>query len=127
MSEVHLDEQVLRQYPHELSGGMLSRALIALALVNHPKVLIADEPTGALDPITKHEVLGLLSRKVREHRMTLLFITHDISAALHMADEIILLREGRIEDEGKKLQYLKRYGQSNKPSGQERPVLAKEW
>lgn len=127
LREVHLDEQVLKQYPHELSGGMLSRALIALALVNHPKVLIADEPTGALDPITKREVLELLSRKVREHQMTLLFITHDISAALHMADEIILLREGRIADEREKFQYTERYGQSGKPSGQERTVWVEEW
>jgi len=108
LKEVQLDEQVLERFPHELSGGMLSRALIALALINKPKVLIADEPTGALDPIVKREVFDLLVSKVREHQMTLLLITHDIPAAMHIADEIIVLHEGQqLEGEQKQL-YLER-------------------
>lgn len=95
LEEVQLDAHVLSCYPHQLSGGMLSRALIALALVNKPRVLIADEPTGALDPLVKREVFDLLVAKVREHRMALLLITHDIPAARHISDEIIALREGR--------------------------------
>lgn len=96
LREVQLPEHLLERYPHELSGGMLSRALIALALVNEPKILIADEPTGALDPIVKREIFDLLAGKVREHRMTLLLITHDIPAARHIADEIWTLREGKL-------------------------------
>lgn len=117
LREVHLDEQVLNRYPHELSGGMLSRALIALALVNKPRVLIADEPTGALDPIVKREVLDLLVQKVREHQMTLLLITHDIPAALHMADEIMLLKEGRLVEEAEKQQYLHDHNQLHQQFG----------
>ncbi|QKS48936.1 ATP-binding cassette domain-containing protein (plasmid) [Paenibacillus cellulosilyticus] len=105
--EVQLGEHVLTQYPHQLSGGMLSRALIALALVNKPKVLIADEPTGALDPIVKREVFDLLVRKVKEHRMALLLITHDLPAALHISDEIIVLQEGRRLSNEQQEQYLR--------------------
>lgn len=94
LAEVQLGAHVMSLYPHQLSGGMLSRALIALALVNKPKVLIADEPTGALDPIVKREVFDLLVSKVKEHRMTLLLITHDIPAALHISDDIIVLQQG---------------------------------
>lgn len=94
LAEVQLGEHVLALYPHQLSGGMLSRALIALALVNKPKVLIADEPTGALDPIVKREVFDLLVSKVKEHQLTLLLITHDLPAALHISDQIIVLQDG---------------------------------
>lgn len=86
---------MLSLYPHQLSGGMLARALIALAFVNKPKVLIADEPTGALDPLVKREVFDLLVTKVRENRMALLLITHDIPAAEHISDLIIVLHGGR--------------------------------
>lgn len=95
LEEVQLGARVLSLYPHQLSGGMLSRALIALALVNKPKVLIADEPTGALDPIVKREVFDLLASKVKEHRMALLLITHDILAARHISDQIIVLHAGK--------------------------------
>ncbi|MNI19663.1 Glutathione import ATP-binding protein GsiA [compost metagenome] len=108
LAEVQLKADVLSLYPHQLSGGMLSRALIALALVNKPKVLIADEPTGALDPIVKREVLDLLVRKVKEYRMTLLLITHDIPAALHISDDIIVLQDGeQVEGEHKQLYLTK--------------------
>lgn len=95
LEEVQLGEHVLALYPHQLSGGMLARALIALAFVNKPKVLIADEPTGALDPIVKREVFDLLVSKVREHRMALLLITHDIPAARYISDHMIVLHAGR--------------------------------
>ncbi|AJS59049.1 ATP-binding cassette domain-containing protein [Paenibacillus sp. IHBB 10380] len=98
LQEVQLDERVLDCYPHELSGGMLSRALIALALINKPEVLIADEPTGALDPIVKREILELLVAKVREHGMTLLLITHDMLAAKHVANNIMVLQHGKVID-----------------------------
>ncbi|WP_126425282.1 ATP-binding cassette domain-containing protein [Brevibacillus marinus] len=96
LREVQLDEWVLDRYPHELSGGMLSRALIALALINRPRVLIADEPTSALDPILKREILELLAAKVRELGMTMLLITHDVRAARHVADRMLLLAGGQL-------------------------------
>lgn len=102
--EVQLGAHVMSLYPHQLSGGMLSRALIALALVNKPKVLIADEPTGALDPIVKREVFDLLVSKVKEYQMTLLLITHDIPAALHISDNIIVLQDG-VQIEGEQKQH----------------------
>ncbi|OXM85061.1 hypothetical protein CF651_17425 [Paenibacillus rigui] len=96
LREVQLEERVLDCYPHELSGGMLSRVVIALALINKPSVLIADEPTGALDPIVKQEIMELLVSKVRQHGMTLLLITHDIGAALYAAEEVMILKDGRL-------------------------------
>ncbi|NHN32526.1 ATP-binding cassette domain-containing protein [Paenibacillus agricola] len=102
--EVQLGAHVMSLYPHQLSGGMLSRALIALALVNKPKVLIADEPTGALDPIVKREVFDLLVSKVKEYHMTLLLITHDIPAALHISDNIIVLQDG-VQIQGEQKQH----------------------
>lgn len=114
LREVQLDETVLERFPHELSGGMLSRALIALALINRPSVLIADEPTGALDPIVKREVLDLLVNKVREHHMTLLLITHDIPSAIQLADQIMLLENGRLVDEAAKEKYLAHHAHLHK-------------
>lgn len=98
LQEVQLEERILDRYPHQLSGGMLSRALIALALINKPSVLIADEPTGALDPIVKREILELLVSKVREHGMTMLLITHDMPAARHVANNIMVLEKGQLID-----------------------------
>ncbi|WP_282938926.1 dipeptide/oligopeptide/nickel ABC transporter permease/ATP-binding protein [Paenibacillus sp. RC67] len=106
LREVQLDERMLDCYPHQLSGGMLSRVAIALALVNKPSVLIADEPTGALDPIVKREILELLAAKVREHSMTLFLITHDIRAALHVADDVMVLKEGRLLEHSPREQWL---------------------
>ncbi|WP_040952246.1 ATP-binding cassette domain-containing protein [Gorillibacterium massiliense] len=99
LEEVQLGAHVVNMYPHQLSGGMLSRAMIALALVNKPKVLIADEPTGALDPLVKREVFDLLVNKVKEHQMALLLITHDLPAARHISDQTIVLHAGKRLDE----------------------------
>ncbi|WP_010271743.1 ATP-binding cassette domain-containing protein [Paenibacillus senegalensis] len=98
LAEVRLNREVLHCFPHQLSGGMLSRALIALALINKPTVLIADEPTGALDPIVKREILELLVSKVRMQRMTLLLITHDLPAARHYADRVVTIDKGRLDE-----------------------------
>lgn len=96
MREVQLPERLLDSYPHELSGGMLGRALIALALINRPALLIADEPTSALDPLVKREIFRLLIDKVRAHGMTLLLITHDVPAALRAADDVMIIKEGQL-------------------------------
>ncbi|CAH8711284.1 dipeptide/oligopeptide/nickel ABC transporter permease/ATP-binding protein [Paenibacillus thiaminolyticus] len=96
MREVQLPERLLDSYPHELSGGMLGRALIALALINKPALLIADEPTSALDPLIKREIFRLLIEKVRAHGMTLLLITHDVPSALRAADDVMIIKEGQL-------------------------------
>ncbi|WP_018751642.1 ATP-binding cassette domain-containing protein [Paenibacillus sanguinis] len=98
LQEVQLGDEVLERYPHELSGGMLSRVAIALALLNQPSLLIADEPTAALDPIVGRETAELLLRKVREHQMILLLITHDWKLAAHAADRILWLEDGRLSE-----------------------------
>ena len=106
LREVQLSERLLDSYPHELSGGMLGRALLALALINKPSLLIADEPTGALDPIVKWEILNLLVTKVREHGMTLLLITHDLQAALRVADDMMIIKDGQLLEHAPAEQWL---------------------
>jgi peptide/nickel transport system ATP-binding protein len=89
-------ERRVDDYPHEFSGGMRQRAMIAMALVNDPKVLIADEPTTALDVTTQAEILRLLDRLKRELRMAVILITHDLGVVAENADEIAVMYAGRI-------------------------------
>jgi peptide/nickel transport system ATP-binding protein len=83
-------------YPHELSGGQRQRAMIAMALANDPKLLIADEPTTALDVTVQAQILALLSRLQRERGMALVLVTHDLGVVAEMADEIAVMYAGRI-------------------------------
>jgi oligopeptide/dipeptide ABC transporter ATP-binding protein len=87
-------------YPHQLSGGMQQRVMIALALMGRPTLLIADEPTTALDVTTQAEILALLARVQREHHMACIFITHDIAVAAQIADRIAVMYSGRVVEEG---------------------------
>ncbi len=96
---VGLDFRHARAYPHELSGGQKQRALIAMALSNDPDLLVLDEPTSSLDPITKREITGLL-KKVCKGR-TVLLITHDLSLAYSLADEAAVLYAGKIIEYGR--------------------------
>lgn len=93
-------ERRLKAYPHEMSGGMRQRAMIALALACKPQVLLADEPTTALDATVQIQILLLLRELQRDLRLSGIFVTHDIGAAIEVADRIAVMYAGRIVEEG---------------------------
>jgi len=86
----------LTHYPHEYSGGMLQRVMIAAALIGNPALLIADEPTTALDATTQASVLKILSRSVAERNMTLMLITHDLGVVAEVATDVAVMYDGRL-------------------------------
>jgi microcin C transport system ATP-binding protein len=90
----------LGAYPHELSGGERQRVMIAMALANEPQLLIADEPTTALDATIQKQILSLLKDLQRELNMAVLLITHDLGVVRYMANRVYVMREGRIVEEG---------------------------
>jgi oligopeptide/dipeptide ABC transporter ATP-binding protein len=89
-------ERRLRQFPHELSGGLLQRVMIAAAVAARPRLVLADEPTTALDVTTQAEVMAILGRMRREYGMAMLFITHDLELAGAVCDETIVLYAGQV-------------------------------
>ena len=89
-------EKRLKQYPHELSGGMLQRAMIAAAIVNRPKLLLLDEHTAALDPATAEKVLELTKSIVAEKKITCLMVTHNMHQALELGNRTLMMDSGRI-------------------------------
>lgn len=93
-------ERVYRSYPHELSGGQLQRAMIAMALINRPQVLIADEPTTALDITTQRDILRLIRNLSEKLHLAVLIITHDMSVVRALADEMYVMRGGNIVEFG---------------------------
>lgn len=96
----------LSRYPHELSGGQRQRVVIAIACALKPRLLIADEPTTALDVVLQAQVLDLLRDLVAENRMGLLLISHDLAVVADMADRITILRNGRVMEDGETAQVL---------------------
>ncbi len=96
-----LEVQLLNRYPSELSGGQLQRVVIAMALGFNPKLLLLDEPTTALDPLSKKILIELL-KTLQEHLgFAMLFVTHDMSVARELCEDICVLKEGMIVEEGK--------------------------
>ncbi|MBD7911288.1 MULTISPECIES: ABC transporter ATP-binding protein [Clostridium] len=101
LSYVRLDKSVLEYYPHQLSGGMKQRVLIALSLILDPKVILLDEPTTALDVITQWYILDLLKQIHNDLGITLIFLTHDISVISGVIDRIAVMYAGEIVEYGK--------------------------
>ena len=91
----------LKRYPHELSGGQRQRVMIAMALAQQPDILIADEPTTALDVTLQHEILALLDDLKRQHNMAMILISHDLNLVRRYSDEVIVMRQGQTIEQGK--------------------------
>jgi len=99
-------ERVLKSYPMQLSGGMLQRILIALAIVSNPSILLADEPTTALDVVTQKEILELLKELQRDLGLSILYVTHDLGVARTIANKVIVMYAGHMVEEGKTSEVL---------------------
>ncbi len=97
---VGLDESMVRRYPHELSGGQKQRVVIAMALALRPKIVIADEPTTALDTIVQAQILNLLKKLKQDLKMSLILISHDLSVIAELADKIAIMYAGKIVEYG---------------------------
>lgn len=102
LAEVHIPapEQRLKAWPHELSGGMAQRVLIAMALINQPRLVIADEPTTGLDVTVQAEVLDTLRELVQAHGMSAIIITHDLGIVAHYCDRVAVMFAGTIVEQG---------------------------
>ncbi len=100
-------ETIFSQYPHQLSGGQKQRVMIAMAIACKPNILIADEPTTALDVTVQKEIIGLLKELQQETKMSIIFITHDLALVSEIADEVLVMYQGEIVEQGKVTQVFK--------------------
>ena len=98
--EVGLDYELLQRFPPELSGGQLQRVVIAIALESKPKLLLLDEPTTALDPQSKEFILQLLKKLQKKEAFKMLFVTHDISSAKELCEDVAIIKNGIIVEHG---------------------------
>ena len=101
-------ESMLDAYPHQLRGGQRQRVMIAMAIACEPKLLIADEPTTALDVTVQHEILQLLKQLQQKRGMGIIFITHDLGVVEEIADDILVMKKGQIVEYGKAIEVLQR-------------------
>ncbi len=93
-------KRVLGQYPHELSGGMRQRVMIAMALLSEPEVLVADEPTTALDATIQAQILSLLSSLRESRGLTIIVVTHDLGVVAALCDRVVVMKDGRVVETG---------------------------
>jgi len=93
-------EELLKKYPHQLSGGMRQRVMIAIAMMNRPELLIADEPTTALDAATQEVILDLLEYYSETYKTAILFISHDLSLVARLCDRVLVLKSGKVVERG---------------------------
>ncbi|WP_455757026.1 ATP-binding cassette domain-containing protein [Sulfurimonas sp.] len=100
-AQVGLDEELLERFAPELSGGQLQRVVIAMALESNPKLLLLDEPTTALDPDTRIMILDLLKKLQNEMDFKILFVTHDMNSAKNLCDDICVIKDGLVVEDGK--------------------------
>jgi len=99
-AELPEPEELCGKYPHELSGGMLQRAMIAAAIVSHPKLLLLDEPTTALDVTIQAQILELLRKLNREYGMSMLFISHNLKVVHRLCGRVAVMQRGLLVEEG---------------------------
>lgn len=99
-AELKNPEKLLSAYPHHLSGGMRQRVMIAMAMINKPRLLIADEPTTALDAVTEREIVELIRRQAKENNTAVIFISHDLSVLASLCDRVMIMKDGRVVEEG---------------------------
>jgi peptide/nickel transport system ATP-binding protein len=99
--EIPRADQRVDDYPHQFSGGMRQRVMIAMALINNPEILIADEPTTALDVTTQAQILRLMKKLQAEHETAIVMITHDLGVVAELADEVIVMYGGKVVEQAK--------------------------
>jgi peptide/nickel transport system ATP-binding protein len=99
--EIPRSDQRVDDYPHQFSGGMRQRVMIAMALINNPSILIADEPTTALDVTTQAQILRLMGRLQEEHQMAIIMITHDLGVVAELADDVIVMYGGKVVEQSR--------------------------
>ena len=101
LTSVGIDPDTRHRYPHEFSGGQQQRIAIARALAPHPKVLVADEPVSSLDVSVRAQILDLLQSLVRQFRLTLVLVSHDLGVIHSLCDRVLVLHEGRVVEQGR--------------------------